>query len=182
VIRRFGILLVAMSLAITSHASGGSSDKTEELPELPYAVTADEVLKQIAQRGPGPVVRELYERDSDWDRVLDAITSGDRKWLKVAARLRTASDAGISDMLDYAIADAIEKAPELVLKMGYCGERLYESSLTSFAEAMDDINRKIKALSKVKRRDLIKKRDDCIKSLRQSMTEVRKDYGMTDKE
>jgi hypothetical protein len=181
-IHYFAILFIAVTLAVTTQAYGDSADKTEQLPKLPYALTADEVLKQIAQRGPGPVVWELYDQEAEWDRALGGISSGDRKWLKVAARLLTASDAGVSSELDTAINDAIEKAPELVLEMGYCGERLYESSLTSFAEAMDDMNRKIKALSKVKRRDLIKRRDDCIKSLRQFMTEVRKDYGITDKE
>lgn len=180
-IRYFSILLAAMMLVMSGHARGDEADKTEEPPKLPYALTADEVLKQIARRGARPVVWELYDRDAEWDRLIREISSGDRKWLKVAARLRKASDAGASEELADAIDDAVEKSPELVLEMGCCGVTLYDTQVNTFDEFLAGINRKIKALSKVKRCDLIKKRDGCIKSLREWILEAQKDFRVKDK-
>ena len=180
-IRYFSILLAAMMLVMSGHAFSDEADQTEEPPKLPYAPTADEVLKQIALRGARPVVWELFDRDAEWDRLLREISSGDPRWLKVAARLRKASDAGASEELGDAINDAVEKSPELVLEMGYCGETLYDSTAITFDELMAGVNRKIEALSKVKRCDLIKKRDRCIKSLREWILEARKDFRVKDK-
>ena len=46
-IRYFSILFAAMMLVMSGQAFGDEADKTEEPAKLPYALTADELLKEI---------------------------------------------------------------------------------------------------------------------------------------
>jgi hypothetical protein len=180
-IRYFSIVLAVTALVMGVNAFGDTTENDDEPATLPYAITADEVLKQIAKRGPYPVLWEIFDRDAQWDQVVREIASGDPKWLKVAARFLTASDAAASEDLRDALNDAIEKSPEIVLQMGFCGEPLYDPAVTPIEEVMEGINRKIKAISNVKRCDLIKRRDECMRSLRKSIQEIREDYDAKNK-
>jgi hypothetical protein len=160
---------------MTTPAFGDSLDKTEELPKLSYDLTADKVLKEIDRRGPAPVVWELFDRIERWYDLLRNVAGGDPAWLEVAARLRPASDAAATEELSDAVTEAMTISPERVLEMigetnnsfhtvDLCCVRLLVSVAADRLIAETD--RKIRALSRVKRRDLAKVRDRCINTMK----------------
>jgi hypothetical protein len=186
-IRYLGIFLAVTTLVIAGNTLGHAMEK--EPAKLPYALTADQVLEQIARRGPGPVLWELFDREAEWDIVLEKISSGDPIWLKVAARFLTASDAHATEDLHDAIGDAIEKSPELVLEMigetrnsfrleDVCCIRRLVTDKIALDQLMAETNHKIEALSRVKRRDLAEQRDRCTETIRKcAQEEIRDGYG-----
>jgi len=78
----------------------------------------DTILSAIQDRGARNIVAEMNRgKGRVWDKVLDKIETGDRKWLEVAASLREGTDAGTSEGLSIAVAHALLHAPERVLAM-----------------------------------------------------------------
>ena len=78
-------------------------------------LSATAVEDEIKNRGAATVLRRLYEEPERWSAVLEAITRGEPGWISVAAKLHTASDAGSSEELNLAVADALEREPKEVL-------------------------------------------------------------------
>lgn len=80
---------------------------------------AEAVLKDISARGARSVLAELVAADDDaaFEAVLGKVGSGDERWIEVAERLADGSDASTSIGLKVALAYALPKNPEAVLRV-----------------------------------------------------------------
>ena len=75
----------------------------------------DALLKLINDRGARYVVRDVFWNWKDWEKLLDVISTGNSKWVKIAVLLRPETDAGKTTGLQVAMAYALPNAPENVL-------------------------------------------------------------------
>jgi len=78
-------------------------------------------MTEIYTIGSKAVIEKLWNSDethpNDWDRLMEKIESGEKKWLEVAKSLKPASDAGSSEELNGAMSLALLKNPLDVLSM-----------------------------------------------------------------
>jgi hypothetical protein len=84
-------------------------------------LTADVIMTEITTIGSKAVIDKLWNSEethpNDWDRLIDKIETGEKKWLVVAKSLKPASDAGSSEDLNGAMSLALLKNPLDVLTM-----------------------------------------------------------------
>jgi hypothetical protein len=71
----------------------------------------EQLNKAIQDRGAAKVVEELNSQKSStvWESIEDRVATGKERWLDVAKALRVYSDAGVSEGLDNAVAEALPK-------------------------------------------------------------------------
>jgi len=100
----------------------------------PSGTAAEALLVRIGNEGGREVLRDLWEHEPDFERVLAGVESGDATWLSVASALRQFSDAGGSLSLDYAVARALPRAPERVLGLVGHGFALQRICTSPFIE------------------------------------------------
>jgi hypothetical protein len=93
--------LVALAAVV---AAGGQAE-----------VTPGQLKAQIASRGAAVILSEVYDHPNTWPVIFDGICRGDAAWLEVAVLLRPVSDAGASEDLDQAMAEALVHAPRSAL-------------------------------------------------------------------
>lgn len=79
-----------------------------------------EVERSIKLSGASRTWAEL-SAEHQWEGLLDKVSAGQPGWLKVAADLRTGTDAGASEGLDAAISEAIRRRPAEVLRLFQSG-------------------------------------------------------------
>jgi len=88
-------------------------------------LTADAIMSEINTIGSKAVIENLWNSDeihpNDWDKLIEKIESGEKKWLEVAKSLKSASDAGSSEDLNGAMSLALLKNPLDVLTMTQTG-------------------------------------------------------------
>jgi hypothetical protein len=140
------------------------------------AVNAD-----IDREGPKVVLWERLfanARGAAFEPFLQKVESGDRAWINVAVRLRAASDAGVSLMLEQALTMALPKSPALVLESLTQGEDVSQFSLQVICSGdtflKDEPRGRVlawykqseHALAKLTQPSLKAKRDECLRSLR----------------
>ena len=121
----------------------------------PSGTVAEALLVRIGNEGGREVLRDLWEHEPDFERVLAGVESGDATWLSVASALRQFSDAGGSLSLDYAVARALPRAPERVLGLvghGFAMQRICTSPFIEPAPGVAEAyeQKTLLALSKVK--------------------------------
>ena len=121
----------------------------------PSGTAAETLLVRIGNEGGREVLRDLWEHEPDFERVLAGVESGDATWLSVASALRQFSDAGGSLSLDYAVARALPRAPERVLGLvghGFAMQRICTSPFIEPAPGVAEAyeQKTLIALSKVK--------------------------------
>lgn len=84
-------------------------------------LTADAIMTEITTIGSKAVIEKLCNSEethpNDWDRLMEHIESGEKKWLEVAKSLKPASDAGTSEDLNGAMSLALLKNPLEVLTL-----------------------------------------------------------------
>ena len=143
----------------------------------------NDLVLQIKRDGPQVVMSRLWERPEVWDVVLEHVASGAQEWLEVAALLHPATDAGSAEMLHEALADALEKEPERVLRM--IGQP-FDSDFVCFLsiepydtarEAIRALDRRIQRVAGVKHPELAAVRDGCVASLRRQRPEIERVYA-----
>ena len=84
--------------------------------EVQVGPSANNVLSAIHVRGPKRVLMEYVSgKGQVWRQIIRKIQSGDPRWLAVAAAFKPASDAGYSEDLNFAVAEALPKNPQGVL-------------------------------------------------------------------
>ena len=81
-------------------------------PEL-----ARQINGEIDSKGAKITLTALDQDHARFGKVSDAIATADPVWLTIALRLRAGSDAGTSEILSYALAQALPNAPERVLAL-----------------------------------------------------------------
>jgi len=81
--------------------------------------TPDMVEARIRTVGAQSTVRELWQRPKEWDAVLDGVSSGDQRWLRVATELKGGADAGQSEGLAIAVSRSIRHNARGFLRVAF---------------------------------------------------------------
>lgn len=81
--------------------------------------TPDMVEARIRTVGAQSTVRELWRRPKEWDAVLDGVSSGDQRWLRVATELKGGADAGQSEGLAIAVSRSIRHNARAFLRVAF---------------------------------------------------------------
>jgi hypothetical protein len=125
------------------------------------------VLATIRVEGPARAIDRYFLTDATFgDAVLQGIASGDSSWLRVARELRSASDAGVSESLEIAVADALPHAPAAVLRMlgpDFAPERICGLPFIEQPDAEEAAyyRETLVALATVRSPELLARRDRC---------------------
>ena len=90
----------------------------------PRAITPKVVERMIERYGARATVQKLSDAApndtrsmlSDYDKVLEGVSSGDAHWLALVPKLDPGTDAGSAEFLRIAVADALPKNPAGVLR------------------------------------------------------------------
>jgi hypothetical protein len=171
------IATAASSIAASNEAS--TTNRTQDL-------STHEIREMMSIYGVKGTVEKLYGDPDRWSDLLRQIASGKDEWLKLAVDLRAGSDAGTSAMLKYAIGEALENAPEIVLKSGVdecnladiCrGPDIDDSRYSSYEKALNAVNRRIEALGRIQNQSIDTKRNFCIQKLKESIPHLQHFFG-----
>ncbi len=77
------------------------------------------VEARIHTVGAQSTVRELWRRSKQWDIVLDGVSSGNQRWLRVATELKDGADAGQSEGLAIAVSRSIQHNASGFLRVAF---------------------------------------------------------------
>ena len=116
--------LTCLLAAVT--ISAGSSQST---------LTPHQLKQDIAAKGAKAVVEELTRKEENWESVLSKMESGSPAWLSLAPSLRKGTDAGGTEGLDFAVARALPKAPQIVLGLIGSDFKVNDVCTSPFIEA-----------------------------------------------
>jgi len=174
-----GMLLVLL-LWPTSASAQGSSDYNQIVIE-PF--TSKELVRAIDSYGVRKILHYILGDNKRAKIAYEGIQSGDPEWLKLFPRLRGASDAMYTTMLDGSVVYALSRNPEGALEAMYggnvspennCGKvwedwedsRDDRASLSQLAQtALNEINSRIKALQSIPDTNFEYIRSNCLKDL-----------------
>ena len=157
--------------------------KTQGTQGLSYS----EISSMIKEQGAKETVKKLYGNPNAWNGLLLNIASGKREWLNMAVQLKAGADAGISGMLKFAVGEALENAPELVLQVAADGFSLEDICgspdvddvrFSTYEKALESITRRIEALEEIRNQEIGKKRQYCIEKLKESISRLQQFYGV----
>lgn len=165
-----------------------SSKLPAESKNFNYHLDPQAIIDQISKRGAAQVVRELYDDYEKWYSVLRKVASGNEAWLKVAVALRPGTDAGTTHMLKKTVGEALENAPENVLRIvpqsislrSICGgPDIDDSRYDSYELSMKAINLRIEKVASVKNPALENTCKECIQYLEASKKGIARFYGVS---
>jgi len=140
---------------------------------------AETVLTDIKAQGARSVVARLYANTDQWNQVLAKIGHGSRKWLEVAAALRSGTDAGSSEALDEAMFLALKTAPVPVLRL--LKEGSFETKAVCSSNIGTDysveqsrrfVKDRIKVLESVSGTEMLAVRNQCLQGLRAALSDL----------
>ena len=131
---------------------------------------SDALLKAIDSYGARYVVWEVLKDWEKWDDVMEKISSGETRWIRIATLLYPETDAGITSALIITMAEALPNSPENVLPtigQGFdledvCGFPFIEPEIPFL---MDHYDRATLALKRPLRPELKEIQSKCIKEL-----------------
>jgi len=149
------------------------------LAAVPVDMQPQDIHAAIQKRGAKAVVNEIYENHENWSVLLNAVSSGNPEWLKVAKALSVGTDAGSANMLQIAVTRALGNAPRETLKLMSEGtgntvpvfwpvfvcSSNFLIDYPADKSALEFIDNTIEKLNKIKEPGLIKIRDECVKAL-----------------
>lgn len=155
--------------------------------DLKYKLTPKTIIHQISIRGARAVVNELNETDNGnpWAIIVSKIEKGKPEWIEVAKKLRSGTDAGYAEDLDFALSMALVNSPQLLLEMSnidcnkthgfciddICGNNFIEGDDKSILKILQKRKRSVEKISIA---ELKKKRDRCISLLEIAIIDISK--------
>jgi hypothetical protein len=156
-------------------------------PQHAYAcqdeiATIEKMINSIGQHGS---VQTLFCNNSMWDSLLKKISTGEKDCIKIALLLKRGSDAAPSEMLSFAVGEALDNNPEIVLEIAIGIFEIYDICggvdvddirYKTFIEAELAIKKRIESVQLVAKEDLIQSRDLCISRLRDSILHMKGFY------
>jgi hypothetical protein len=86
------------------------------LPVYAAALSPDDIARDIKVHGAHAVVARLAA-NGDYDRVMDKVDTGDKRWVMLAPLLAPGADAGAAEELPIALAFALPHNPQAVLSV-----------------------------------------------------------------
>lgn len=164
-----GILTgIVMLFGVTCAATKKEANPSKDFPARP---TPREIAELVRKVGAADVTSTLFGKKEAWNHVLQGIASGNREWLQVAALLHNGSDAGSSEELELAAADALRQNAGGVLEIleaeftaeTLCGNE--ESLADTLDRSLAIISERRKAVSAVKAKTLQQRREKCLSLL-----------------
>ena len=149
------------------------------------ALTAETAARLVREKGAHAALQHLYEDERQWPNLLHGIATGRSSWLRVANQLRSASDAGATAELEFAVGEALEHQPADVLRialpifgMSACGGPDVDNSrFDSYELSIRAIQRRKRMLAQVESSSLRLARDRCIDELESSKSGIAQFYG-----
>ena len=180
--RIFAIATVCLMVLVAYCLSFSEEKKTIDYHSDPQAI-----IHEVSSRGAREVVLELYHDEDIWYALLRNIATGSELWLKAAVALRSGSDAGASEMLNLAVGEALEHAPENVLRIApkvfllrsICGgPDVDDPRYDSYELSMNAINLRMNRVAAITDPELEHLRDQCIKYLEKSKKGIARFYGV----
>jgi hypothetical protein len=180
----FIVLLVILSCVVCNNSQSAEKDRIQNKNIIP-----SEIVEKIEREGAKKVVGEFYQDEFIWDKLLKNIASGEKSWLEVAVYLGPGTDAGASEMLDFAMGEALGNSPKLVLEIikkddsfmaaFICsGPDVYDPRYSTYHKALIATNHRIAVLEKVDDTYLKDIRNLCIGELKKSIPHLKKYYGV----
>jgi hypothetical protein len=181
--RLMAALALAGALAVPAGAAQPRRFPEASRATAPSAVAAQTVLDDIQRRGARTVLEQLYGREARWRPLIDGVSSGQRKWLEVAAELKPATLRNLSaaQELTVAVSRALERAPQVALGVldgafdtdDVCSLNTIEDSLgTDYQAALAAVERRERAVARVSDPALAETRDECLEFLKELKGEV----------
>jgi len=152
-----------------------------------YYLDPIKVIDEVTNRTAHVIVSELYAHPNEWRTVLRNIASGNEAWIRVAVALNPGSDAGSSDMLTASVGEALENAPENVLKIAVkefpldsiCDSPdVNNDRYNSYDLAIKAINLRQNKVSEITNPKLAGLSKQCIQMLERAKDEVKRYYGI----
>lgn len=152
-----------------------------------YYKDPETLMKEVSVRGAKVVVSELFNDLPAWKYVLLHIEKGQKSWLKAAVALRPGTDAGASEMLDSAVGNALENAPENVFSITLkefklefiCdGPDVDDIRYESYDLAMKAIRKRQKQIRAIRDIHLKAVADKCISLLEEAKVGVAQFYSV----
>lgn len=178
-----GILISVVLCMFTSIADGGPSEFNMDKHDCILAPVDIEAM--IRRNDPRYTVDYLYKDIYVWQGLLKNIARGEDEWLEIAVHLKAGSDAGTSEMLNYAVGEALENAPERVLEItageyrleNICGgPDVDDLRYSTYEQALKSIELRIDSLMRVSNKRVEDDRNFCIKKLKESLPYLQRYY------
>ena len=174
---------LAGALALPATAAQPRRFPAPSRTTAPSAAAAQSVLDDIQRRGARTVLEQLYAREAQWRPLIAGVSSGEPKWLAVAAELKPATLRNLSaaQELTVAVSRALEKAPRTALGVldgafdtdDVCSLNTIEDSLgTDYQAALAAVERRERAVARVSDPALAETRDECLEFLKELKGEV----------
>ncbi len=135
------------------------------------APSPEDIIARIQRNGGKTVLEDFWNHEAEFEAVLRGVESGNRRWLEVAQLLKPFSDAGSSELINYAVARALPIDPQRVLRMIGHGFELefictspFDEPELGVAEAYE--RRALSALDSLHDPDLKAVASECAKHIR----------------
>ena len=182
-IRQVSIVCLSALISITCAEQNNPSNSIK-------TISADKLLVRIENEGASAVLYGLYNDFDDWGEILKMIASGNHKWLTVANKLKSSSDAGASIQISNAVGEALSVSPENVLTISdsnfsldsVCsGPDVDDSRFNSYELSNREIEKRIVALQSIGEKELSLMVDQCIVLLKQSRANIANFYEVKPK-
>ncbi|QWP78315.1 hypothetical protein J5226_07960 [Lysobacter sp. K5869] len=136
------------------------------------ALSPQDVRLRVEQSGAPAVVRAIWSSPEKTRQLLSGVSSGDPRWIDVAERLAPGVDAGASEDLDAALAQALLVQPYVVLpwlKRHWWSDGLSVCEFAADSELPPGYLEKLKvALSRKPPKQVAALREECLRGLASS--------------
>ena len=138
------------------------------------------LLKEVDRNGPESVYNDKLTGEQ-WIHFVNMVETGENGWVKLAAAIYPATDAGTSEMLTLALGTALERAPKSVLSVvkgglnvdGICGyPDMSDNRTDEKQEVVDYLDKRIGAVKLLSGKELDAVRMQCLESLEATKREV----------
>jgi hypothetical protein len=138
------------------------------------------LLKEIESKGPDFVYKNILIKEK-WLAFVKNVESGKKPWLQVAAAIHPATDGGPSEALTLAAGVALIHSPKEVLLVagpelgieGVCGfPDMGNPQYDTQKKTVSYLDARIKTVSKLSQPEIGQVRDQCLKFLEKTKSEV----------
>jgi len=184
----FIILLIGVFWAACAGKEGVQrKDSMEVLYEQKSCILPSHLLLELEKFGSRNVVNRLWKNDSLWSALMAGIASGDTSWFPVYDKIKDGTDGGSSEMLRFALGEALSKNPSMVLKRygrareynTLCGSPDVDNAkYGSYERAEAEIKERISNVQSIREPSLQLSRDSCVAALEASIKPLRKYFGI----
>jgi hypothetical protein len=176
--------LTFLALAFSLSTSLASRALAQEVtPDQLRSMTAAQFQAGIDKEGAEKFTRRVTQDidphgqdEPNYDIILNHISSGNEKWLKIAEEIGPYTDPNFSKGLTVAIAYALLENPTAVLRMRNADDHFMSACMYPFPQPSDTFlhhfqKRALVALTRVHDPALVARKEDCRKELQTFPTE-----------